>query len=121
MTIKKLGKTRQRRKFRVRNKVTGTSERPRLSVFRSNKHMYAQIIDDMSGVTLVAANTQQKAISEALKSCSNIAAAEKVGEALAKEAVKVGISQVKFDRNKYKYHGRVKVLAEAARKGGLVF
>lgn len=121
MKAKRNNKTRQRRKYRVRKKVFGTAERPRLSVFRSNKHMYAQIIDDMAGVTLVAANTQQKAIGESLKSCANKSAAEQVGEALAKEANKVGITNVCFDRNEYKYHGRVKSLADAARKAGLVF
>lgn len=121
MKIQRIQKTRQRRKYRVRKKVLGSSERPRLSVFRSNKHIYAQIIDDTSGVTLVSANTLQNAISESVKSGGNIEAAGKVGEALAKEAAKVGINKVRFDRSIYKYHGRVKKLAEAAKSAGLVF
>jgi len=111
----------RRRQKRVRGKVVGTAERPRLSVFRSNRHMYAQLIDDSSGVTLVAANTGEKDFSAEAPSNGCIAAAAKVGEMVARKALDVGIREVRFDRSGYKYHGRVKALAEAARKGGLVF
>ena len=111
----------RRRQKRVRGKVVGTSERPRLSVFRSNRHMYAQLIDDSSGVTLVAANTGTKDFSSEAATNGCIAAAAKVGELVARKALDVGIREVRFDRSGYKYHGRVKALAEAARKGGLVF
>lgn len=121
MKIKKLQQVRQRRKYRVRKGVSGCADRPRLSIFRSSRHIYAQIIDDMAGVTLAAANTMQKSISESIKHGGNADAAKKVGEMIAKEASKVGINQVKFDRSAYKYHGRVKVLAEAARNAGLIF
>jgi large subunit ribosomal protein L18 len=110
-----------RRKYHVRKKVLGTPERPRLSVFRSNRHVYAQIIDDMAGATLVSASTRVKALQQQLPNSGNRKAAEIVGEAIAKQALGVGIKCVCFDRNRYKYHGRVKVLAEAARKAGLVF
>ena len=121
MKIKKLQKTRLRRKYRVKKKVCGSADRPRLAIFRSNRHIYAQIIDDMSGVTLAACNTLQVAITESLTKTGNMDAATKVGELIAKEAAQVGINRVKFDRNKFKYHGRVKALAEAAREAGLVF
>jgi large subunit ribosomal protein L18 len=110
-----------RRKYHVRKKVLGTPERPRLSVFRSNRHVYAQIIDDMAGATLVSASTRVKALQQQLPNSGNKKAAEIVGESIAKQALGVGIKCVCFDRNRYKYHGRVKVLAEAARKAGLVF
>lgn len=121
MKIQKLQKTRLRRKYRVKNKISGSADRPRLSVFRSNRHIYAQIVDDMSGVTLAACNTLQVAVADSLAGTGNKEAATKVGELIAKEAAQVGINRVKFDRNKFKYHGRVKALAEAARKAGLVF
>jgi len=110
-----------RRKYHVRKKVFGTPERPRLSVFRSNRHIYAQVIDDVAGATLVAASTRSKALRDQLQKTGNKQAAEIVGEAIAKQALGVGIKCVCFDRNRYKYHGRVKALAEAARKAGLVF
>ncbi len=110
-----------RRKYHVRKKVFGTSERPRLAVFRSNRHIYAQIIDDTAGATLVSAGTRVKTVSNKLSSGSNKKAAELIGEQIAKQAISVGINRVCFDRSSYKYHGRVKALAEAARKGGLVF
>jgi len=108
-----------RRKYHVRKKVSGTPERPRLSVFRSNKHIYAQIIDDTAGATLASASTRAKALR--LANGSNKKAAETVGETIAKQALGVGIKCVCFDRNRYKFHGRVKALAEAARKAGLAF
>ncbi|MHC4271270.1 MAG: 50S ribosomal protein L18 [Planctomycetota bacterium] len=110
-----------RRKYHVRKKIFGTQDRPRLSVFRSNRHIYAQIIDDVAGATLVSASTRAKTIRDKLSTGNNIKTAEIVGQAIAKQALQVGIKCVCFDRNRYKYHGRVKALAEAARKTGLVF
>lgn len=110
-----------RRRHHVRKKVFGTAERPRLSVFRSNRHVYAQLIDDTAGVTLVAASTRNKGLRDPLSRGGNRKAAEAVGELLAKTALDVGIKCACFDRGPYKYHGRVKSLAEAARKAGLAF
>jgi len=110
-----------RRKYHVRKKVFGTSERPRLSVFRSNRHIYAQITDDIAGATLVSASSNAKTLRDQLAGSSNKQAAQIVGEAIAKEALGVGIKCVCFDRNRYKFHGRVKTLAETAKKAGLVF
>jgi large subunit ribosomal protein L18 len=117
------GKTarRERRKLHVRKKVNGTAQRPRLTVFRSHKNIYAQIIDDMGGRTLAAASSMEKALREALKSGSNKAAAMAVGTALASKALQAGIKKVVFDRNGYPFHGRVRELADAARKAGLDF
>jgi len=121
MKTVKLKRAALRRKHHVRKKVVGTPERPRLSVFRSNRHIYAQLIDDASGATLVAASTQMKALRDQLPHAGNRKAAEAVGEVLAKKALDVGIKCVCFDRGPYKYHGRVKSLADAARKAGLAF
>jgi large subunit ribosomal protein L18 len=110
-----------RRKYHVRKQIFGTPDRPRLAVFRSNRHMYAQIIDDVAGATLVSASTRAKALRDKLSAGNNIKIAEMVGQAIAKQALQVGIKCVCFDRNRYRYHGRVKALAEAARKSGLVF
>jgi|SRR5579875_3177157 len=110
---------RKKRHARVRAKLSGTSARPRLNVFRSNKHIYAQLIDDTKGVTLVSASTLDKELS--LESTSNIEAAQKVGELVAKRAVEKGISSVVFDRGGYLYHGRIQALADAARENGLQF
>ena len=121
MKIDSIKKAADRRKYHVRKKVFGTSERPRLSVFRSNKHIYAQIIDDVGGATLVSTSTRVKGLREQLPQGGNKKAAEAVGEAIAKQALGVGIKCVCFDRNRYKFHGRTKVLADAARKAGLVF
>jgi len=110
-----------RRKYHVRKKAFGTPERPRLSVFRSNRHIYAQIVDDVAGATLVSASTRSKGLRDQLSRGGNCKAAEVVGEAVAKQALGVGIKCVCFDRNRYKYHGRVKTLSQAARKAGLVF
>lgn len=104
---------------RVRKKISGTESRPRLNVFRSNKNIYAQLIDDEKGVTLVSANTNEKDLN--LESTSNIAAAEQVGKMLAERAVEKGYKTVVFDRGGYIYHGRVKALADAAREAGLEF
>ena len=117
----RLNNQRSRRRYRVRNKIRATSIRPRISVFRSNKHIYAQIIDDRDGRSLVAASTRESAICAAGENGGNAAAAAKVGEALAKKAVEAGIKQVTFDRGNYKYHGRVAALANAARSAGLEF
>lgn len=110
-----------RRKRHVRKKVNGTSDRPRLSVFRSNRNIYAQLIDDTAGVTLVAASTQVKDLRGQVPHGGNKKAAEAVGETLARRALDVGIKSVCFDRGPYKYHGRIKSLADAARKAGLAF
>ena len=111
-------KARLHRHVRVRGKISGTAERPRLSVFRSSNHIYAQVIDDVAGVTLVAANSTEKDFGMA---GGNKAAAKKVGELVAKRALEKGISEVVFDRGGYVYHGRVAELAEGAREGGLKF
>jgi len=105
----------------VRKKVIGTPDRPRLTVFRSHKNIYAQIIDDQAGRTLVAASSREKPLCEELANCGNREAAQAVGTALANKAVEAGIQTVVFDRNGYRFHGRVKELAEAARKAGLKF
>ena len=104
-----------KRHNRVRGKISGTAERPRLSVFRSENNIYAQIIDDVAGVTLVSASTVEKGFE------GNVEAAKKVGATVAERALKKGIEDVVFDRGGYIYHGRVKALAEGAREGGLKF
>ncbi len=109
---------RQRRHRRVRGKISGTPECPRLDVFRSSKHIYAQLIDDTTGSTLCAASSLEKGFDGY---GGNADAAAKVGEAIAKKALEKGIKQVVFDRGGFVYHGRVKALAEGARKGGLAF
>ncbi len=110
-----------RRHLRIRKKIFGTPERPRLSVFRSLKHIYAQIIDDTIGHTLVAASTLDPEIREELKGKTKTEQAKLVGKLIAKRALEKGITKVVFDRGGHKYHGRVKALAEAAREGGLIF
>ena len=109
---------RMKRHKRIRGKISGTAERPRLSVFRSEKHIYAQLIDDAAGKTLVSASSVEKAFEG---SGSNKEAARKVGKTVAERAVKAGIEEVVFDRGGYIYHGRVQELAEGAREGGLKF
>ena len=121
MSRKNVQRAAQRRKFHVRKKLHGTPERPRLSVFRSNKHIYAQIIDDVAGLTLVSASTKAKSLRGKIAKAGNKKAAEIIGETVAKEALGVGIKCVCFDRGPYKFHGRVKSLADAARKAGLAF
>ncbi|KKK37071.1 50S ribosomal protein L18 [Mesobacillus campisalis] len=111
--------TRRKRHARVRSKISGTEARPRLNVFRSNKHIYAQLVDDVNGVTLASASTLDKDLN--VDSTSNLDAAVKVGELVAKRAVEKGISEVVFDRGGYLYHGRIKALADAARENGLQF
>ena len=110
-----------KRHYRIRNKVKGTAQTPRLAVFRSNKHMYVQLIDDVAGVTIAAASTMEAEIAGKLESTSNIEAAQAVGEAIAKKAVEKGITEAVFDRGGYVYHGKVAALAEAAREAGLQF
>lgn len=110
---------RDRIRFRIRKTVSGTEQRPRLAVFRSNKEIYAQLIDDVNGKTITAASSRDKEI-EASKA-NKIEAAKLVGKAIAEKAVKAGVGVVSFDRGGYLYHGRVKSLAEGAREGGLKF
>ena len=116
MALSKLER-RQRIKNRIRKIVSGTPEQPRLSVFRSNKEIYAQLVDDVSGVTIAAASSRDKDVA----SGSKAEQAASVGKAIAEKATKAGIEKVSFDRNGYLYHGRVKVLADAAREAGLKF
>lgn len=121
--IKKVSKNevRMRKHVRVRNKIKGTTERPRLNVFRSLTNIYAQIIDDATGKTLVSASTLDEALKGSLKSGGNKEASKAVGKLVAERALEKGIKQVVFDRGGYIYHGRVKELAEAAREAGLNF
>jgi large subunit ribosomal protein L18 len=123
MTVQtNLIKRRKRRTFRVRNRIRKSRvQRLRLSVFRSNRHIYAQIIDDEAGKTLVSASTTEASLFGAGKYAGNKEAAAKVGAALASRAAERGIKQVVFDRGPYKYHGRIQALAEAARQSGLEF
>jgi large subunit ribosomal protein L18 len=112
---------RRRIHLRIRKRVQGRAQRPRLSVFRSLKHIYAQIIDDTRARTLVSASSLDTELRQTMKSGGNVAAARQVGRILAERAKAAGITQVVFDRGGYAYHGRVKALAEAAREGGLKF
>ena len=112
---------RERRKLRVRGNVSGTAERPRLTIFRSLSHMYAQVIDDVEGKTLAHASTLAKDVKPKAEDANKTGAAVLVGEAIAKQLLAKGVKKVVFDRNGYMYHGRVKALAEAARKAGLEF
>jgi large subunit ribosomal protein L18 len=112
---------RERRKLRIRNKVEGTTERPRLSVFRSAKHIYAQVIDDTTGKTLAHASTLSKDLKGTLGDDNKTDAAKKVGALIAKVCKSKGVAKVVFDRNGYLYHGRISALAQAAREAGLEF
>ena len=112
---------RERRSFHVGNKIFGTPERPRLSVYRSNRHFHCQLIDDAAGQTLAAASTLMKALKGQVKNGGDVKAAALVGEKLAEAAKAKGITKVVFDRNFYRFHGRVRAFAEAAAKGGLQF
>lgn len=114
-------KSRQRRHLRVRKHVNGTNERPRLNVFRSGKHIYAQLIDDVLGVTLASASSIEPELREKVSNGSNIEAAAQIGQLIAERGKAKGIELVVFDRGGYLYHGRVKALAEAARESGLQF
>ena len=122
-SVRKLSRDlhRQRVHQRVRTRVKGTPERPRLSVYRSLGHIYVQVIDDLSGKTLVSASTIDTETKKNLKGGGNVAAAKVIGKTVAERAKAVGVSKVVFDRGGYKYHGRVKALANAAREAGLQF
>ncbi len=112
---------RKKRHMRIRNQVSGSPDRPRLNVFRSLKHIYVQVIDDHSGHTLVSASSIEPEITNEVDNTNNKEAAKLVGEMLARKALDKGIKQVVFDRGGYRYHGRVKALADGARDGGLEF
>ncbi len=112
---------RAKKHLKIRNRFNGTAERPRLAVFRSNNHMYAQIIDDEAGKTLVSASTLEKDIKAELKNTDNVDAAAYIGDVVAKRAIEKGIKTVVFDRAGYIYHGKVAAVADAARKAGLEF
>ena len=114
-------KIRAKKHMKIRNRFSGTAERPRLAVFRSNNHVYAQVIDDVAGKTLVSASTLEKDIKAELKNTDDIDAASKIGDVVAKRAIEKGIKAVVFDRGGYIYHGKVKALADAAREAGLEF
>ena len=112
---------RQKKHRRMRGHIAGTAERPRLAVFRTTKHMYAQIIDDVKGVTLVSASTLQADVKEGLEYTGNVEAAAKVGKVIGEKAVAAGIEAVVFDRGGFVYHGKIQALADAAREAGLKF
>jgi large subunit ribosomal protein L18 len=118
MALSKLDR-RNRLRYRIRKTVSGTDQRPRLAIFRSNKEIYAQLIDDVSGKTITAASSRDKEIDVANVNKTDVA--KLVGKAIAEKAVKAGVDAVSFDRGGYLYHGRVKSLAEGAREGGLKF
>ena len=121
VTKKTRSEIRVKKHRRMRHHLNGTAQRPRLSVFRSNEHIYAQIIDDTCGNTLVAASTMEKAIKEELDHTNDVAAAKAVGTAIAKKALEKGITEVIFDRDGYIYQGKIQALADAAREAGLQF
>lgn len=112
---------RAKKHLKIRHKLNGTAQRPRLAVFRSDKHIYAQVIDDIKGATLVSASTLDKDIAKQLEKTNNVEAAKVVGEVVAKRALDKGVSEVVFDRGGYVYHGKIKALADAAREAGLQF
>lgn len=118
---KAINKKRVRRQFRVRNKLRGSADRPRLCVFRSHQHVACQIVNDDDGKTLASASTRDKEIRGDVKYGGNKSAAVRIGKAIAERALAAGITQVRFDRGHYKYHGRVAALADAAREAGLKF
>ena len=119
--IEEKKRNRANRRKRIRGKVHGTAERPRLSIFRSTRHIYAQIIDDDMGTVLTSASTMEAQLRASNKNGGNVDAAREVGKLLAQRANKIEIQTVSFDRGGFKYHGRVKALAEAVRDGGLKF
>jgi large subunit ribosomal protein L18 len=112
---------RERRKLRIRRKISGTTERPRLSVFRSAKHIYAQVVDDVNGKTVAHASTLSRDVRTEVTEANKVDAAKSVGQAIAKALLAKGIDSIVFDRNGYLYHGRVRALADAARAAGLKF
>ncbi len=119
--IQKASSNRAQKHYRMRKNINGTMQRPRLSVFRSDKHIYAQIIDDTTATTLAAASTVEKEVKEKVEFTNNIEAAKAVGELVAKRAAEKGITTVVFDRGGFLYHGKIKALADAAREAGLQF
>jgi large subunit ribosomal protein L18 len=121
--VRRISRDEHRRRIhrRVRTRVQGTPERPRLSVYRSGKHIYAQVIDDVSGRTLASASSNDTETRKLTKGGSNIAAAKEVGKVIGERTIQAGVTRVVFDRGGYKYHGRVKALADAAREAGLKF
>jgi large subunit ribosomal protein L18 len=121
--VRRISKDAHRRRIhdRVRTKVAGTTERPRLCVYRSVGHIYTQVIDDSTGTTLASASSVDKETKKGLKGGGNVASAKVIGKAIAERAKAAGVSKVVFDRGGYKYHGRVKALADAAREAGLQF
>ncbi|MCI8792577.1 MAG: 50S ribosomal protein L18 [Eubacterium sp.] len=122
MVSKKVrSEVRKNKHRRIRSRLSGTPEKPRLSVFRSNKHMYAQVIDDEAGNTIVSASTLQSEVKDGLEKTNDITAASRLGEVIAKKALDNGIKTVVFDRGGYIYQGKVKALADAAREAGLEF
>ena len=121
MRLEDKERLRKRRHTRVRGKVNGTPERPRLNVSRSLQHIYAQIIDNTTGQTLATASTVEKDLRTSLKSGGNVDAAKAIGKLIAERGQEKGITAVVFDRGGYKYHGRVQALADSAREGGLIF
>jgi large subunit ribosomal protein L18 len=121
ITKENRNEARQRRHIRVRAKVSGTTQRPRLNVFRSNKHIYAQVIDDVTGVTLVSASSLDKELRDGQANGGTVEAAKKIGRLVAERAKAKGVTAVVFDRGGYLYHGRVQALADAAREAGLEF
>ena len=120
-TLKKKTEARRRRKASIRKRVSGTAQRPRLTVYRSNKHIYAQVVDDTTGRSVAAASTLTKALEGDIAGKKKTEVAKVVGGALAKLCIEKGVKQVVFDRNGYRYHGRVSALATGAREGGLEF
>ena len=118
---KAIGRQRQRRRFRVTKRIRGTAERPRLCVFRTHKHMYAQLIDDGGARTIASASTVDKDLRGEVKYGGNRTAAQAVGRSIAERALAAGVKQVCFDRREFQYHGRVAALADAAREAGLSF
>jgi large subunit ribosomal protein L18 len=120
MALTKLER-RVRIKMRIRKKITGTAERPRLAVYRSNKQIYVQVVDDLNNVTLLSASSREKEIAASVTGIKKVEQAKLVGKLLASKCKDKGIESVVFDRSGYKYHGRVKSLADAAREGGLKF
>ena len=124
MRIKTKEDRRDRIKFRIRKRVQGTPERPRLTVFRSDAHIYVQVVDDMKGTTIAAASTVEPALKGALPKEAkggNVAGAKAIGKAIAERLLEKGVKQVVFDRNGFLYHGRIKAVADAAREAGLEF
>lgn len=121
MLRKEKVEARLKRKKRIRKKVFGTFEKPRLCVYKSLKNIYAQLIDDEKGVTITGVSTLNKEIKAQIKSGGNVEAAKKVGEYIGKKAIELGIKKVVFDRNGFKYHGRIKAVGDGAREAGLLF